>query len=68
MDDGKIRCRGGSCALCELLICLINDILTRKKNEEVHSRQTAMSEYFSVRRSDRKCKSAIQVSPILYVN
>ena len=72
MDDGKIRFRGGSCALCELsielLIYLINDILTRKKNEEVHSRQTAMSEYFSVRRSDRKCKSAIQVSPIFYVN
>lgn len=72
MDDGKIRCRGGNCALCELsielLIYLINDILTRKKNEEVHSRQTAMSEYFSVRRSDRKCKLVIQVSPIFYVN
>lgn len=58
-------------ALCELstelLIYLINDILTRKKNEEMHSRQTEMSEYFSVRRSDRKCKSSIQVSPIFDV-
>lgn len=33
----------------------------------MHPRQTEMSEYFSVRRSDRKCKSTIEVSPIFDV-